>query len=189
MIKAPGPHLACCDLKPTPERAFGKPCSGEGPALFIFQTSSHWLIQNSLVSRNGEGIWTLWVVFLCIQHLGNQQEREKEKERKMGKISWKGCNAFLVSKWGKESACNARDSDSIPCRRMATHCSILTWRIPQTGEPGGLQSMGSQKSRAWLRYKQHPFSCEYMILLLSSSLTFIFSSQSWFGKEKNSTRH
>lgn len=86
MIKGPGPHLACCDLKPTSERAFGKPYSGEGPALFIFQTSSHWLIQNSLVSRNGEGIWTLWVVFLCIQHLGNQQEREKEKERKMGKM-------------------------------------------------------------------------------------------------------
>ena len=27
---------------------------------------------------------------------------------------------------------------------MATHSSILTWRIPQTEEPGGLQSMGSQ---------------------------------------------
>ena len=28
---------------------------------------------------------------------------------------------------------------------MATHCSILAWRIPWTEEPGGLQSMGSQK--------------------------------------------
>ena len=27
---------------------------------------------------------------------------------------------------------------------MATHSSILTWRIPWTEEPGGLQSMGSQ---------------------------------------------
>ena len=27
---------------------------------------------------------------------------------------------------------------------MATHSSILTWRIPGTEEPGGLQSMGSQ---------------------------------------------
>ena len=25
---------------------------------------------------------------------------------------------------------------------MATHSSILAWRIPQTEEPGGLQSMG-----------------------------------------------
>ena len=28
---------------------------------------------------------------------------------------------------------------------MATHSSILAWRIPRTEEPGGLQSMGSQK--------------------------------------------
>ena len=27
---------------------------------------------------------------------------------------------------------------------MATHTSIIAWRIPQTEEPGGLQSMGSQ---------------------------------------------
>ena len=26
---------------------------------------------------------------------------------------------------------------------MATHSSILAWRIPWTGDPGGLQSMGS----------------------------------------------
>ena len=28
---------------------------------------------------------------------------------------------------------------------MATHSSILAWRIPRTGEPGGLQSMGLQR--------------------------------------------
>ena len=27
---------------------------------------------------------------------------------------------------------------------MATHSSILAWRIPWTEEPGGLQSVGSQ---------------------------------------------
>ena len=30
---------------------------------------------------------------------------------------------------------------------MATHSNILTWRIPWTEEPGGLQSMGSQTVR------------------------------------------
>ena len=30
---------------------------------------------------------------------------------------------------------------------MATHPSILAWRIPQTEEPGRLQSMGSQRLR------------------------------------------
>ena len=30
-------------------------------------------------------------------------------------------------------------------KEMATHSSILAWRIPCTEEPGGLQSMGSQR--------------------------------------------
>ena len=30
-------------------------------------------------------------------------------------------------------------------KEMATHSSILAWRIPWTEEPGGLQSMGSQR--------------------------------------------
>ena len=30
---------------------------------------------------------------------------------------------------------------------MATHSSTLTWRIPGTEEPGGLQSMGLQRVR------------------------------------------
>ena len=29
---------------------------------------------------------------------------------------------------------------------MATHPSILAWGIPKTKEPGGLQSMGSQRA-------------------------------------------
>ena len=34
-----------------------------------------------------------------------------------------------------------------PEKEMATQCSILAWRIPWTEEPGGLQSMGSQRVR------------------------------------------
>ena len=30
-------------------------------------------------------------------------------------------------------------------KEMATHSSILTWKIPWTAEPGWLQSMGSQR--------------------------------------------
>ena len=32
-------------------------------------------------------------------------------------------------------------------KEMATHSSILAWRIPWTGEPGGPWSMGSQRVR------------------------------------------
>ena len=36
---------------------------------------------------------------------------------------------------------------------METHCRILTWRIPRTEEPGGLQSMGSQRVRQdWVTF-------------------------------------
>ena len=52
----------------------------------------------------------------------------------------------------KESACSAGDQGSIlgqedPLEKgKATHSSIA-WRIPWTEEPGGLQSMGSQRVR------------------------------------------
>ena len=53
---------------------------------------------------------------------------------------------------GKESASKAEDLGSIPGlgdplkKEMATHSSILAWRIPWTEEPDGVQSMGSQSS-------------------------------------------
>ena len=87
---------------------------------------------------------------------------------------------------GKESACNAGDlgsipglgrspeegngypfqyrrSDSIPGSRiytleegMATHFSILAWRIPWTKEPGGLQPMRLQRvGHKWSDWAQH----------------------------------
>ena len=39
---------------------------------------------------------------------------------------------------------------------MATHFSILAWRIPWTEVPGRLQSMGSQR---WARMKQLGMYC------------------------------
>ena len=32
-------------------------------------------------------------------------------------------------------------------KEMTTHCSVLAWRIPGPGEPGGLPSMGSHRVR------------------------------------------
>ena len=34
---------------------------------------------------------------------------------------------------------------------MATHSSVFAWRIPGTGEPGGLPSMGVTQSRTRLK--------------------------------------
>ena len=40
-------------------------------------------------------------------------------------------------------------------KEMATHSSILAWRIPWMEEPGGLQSMGSQ---SWTRLSDLTFN-------------------------------
>ena len=41
---------------------------------------------------------------------------------------------------------DAGDKGSIP-EKMATHSSIIAWETPWTEEPGGLQSMRSQRVR------------------------------------------
>ena len=40
--------------------------------------------------------------------------------------------------------------DTLEEEEMATHSSILAWEIPWTEEPGGLQSVESQKSQTEL---------------------------------------
>ena len=60
---------------------------------------------------------------------------------------------FPCSSVSKESACSAGDPGSIlgwedPLEKeMATHSSILAWKISWTEESGGLQSMGLQRVR------------------------------------------
>ena len=58
---------------------------------------------------------------------------------------------FLGGSDGKESAHNVGDLGSIPAlgqspgEGMATHSSVLAWRIPWTEGPGKLRSMESQR--------------------------------------------
>ena len=40
-------------------------------------------------------------------------------------------------------------------KEMATHSSMLAWKIPWTQEPGRLQSMGSQESDTTERLNTH----------------------------------
>ena len=66
--------------------------------------------------------------------------------------NWRGPD---LSSWGplswwlsnKESICQCRRRRIDPLEKeMAIHSSVLAWEIPQTEEPGGLQSMGLQVS-------------------------------------------
>ena len=61
---------------------------------------------------------------------------------------------FSGGSYGKEAACNCKRSwvrslgwEDYLEKGMATHSSILVWKIPWTKEPGGLQSMGWQGVR------------------------------------------
>ena len=67
------------------------------------------------------------------------------------KFYWNVALVFPGGSNGKESACNAGDwvrslGQEAPLEEgMATHSSILAWRIPWKEEPGGLQSTESQR--------------------------------------------
>ena len=48
---------------------------------------------------------------------------------------------------GQETWVRSLDQEDPLEKGMATHSSILAWEIPWTEEPGGLQSLGSQRVR------------------------------------------
>ena len=48
-------------------------------------------------------------------------------------------------------------------KEMAIHSSILAWKIPWTEEPGGLQSMGSQRVRHDLATKPPQSMVEFLL--------------------------
>ena len=84
-----------------------------------------------------------------------------EKHLYLRRIPSDICEGFPGGANGKESACQCRrlkrhgfetrvqslgQEDPLE-EEMATHFSILAWKIPWTEEPGGLQSMGSERVR------------------------------------------
>ena len=84
----------------------------------------------------------------------NERERERKKKRNgeesfgdyqgTGSIVQKQCNASLVAQRLKhlpamqETWDRSLGWDDPQEKEMATHSSILAWRIPWTEEPGGL---------------------------------------------------
>ena len=72
---------------------------------------------------------------------------------RLKKITFPTQRGFPGGSDGKESTCNVGDpgltsgSGKSPEEEMATHSSILAWKIPWMEEPGRLQSMGSQRVR------------------------------------------
>ena len=44
-----------------------------------------------------------------------------------------------------DSSLAKNDEVALDCLFYTTHSSVLAWRVPGTGEPGGLPSMGSHR--------------------------------------------
>ena len=62
------------------------------------------------------------------------------------------------------------DQEDILEKGMATHSSVLAWKILWTEEPGRLQSMGSQKSQTWLSLREATGASPTSVCCLLSSL-------------------
>ena len=62
-------------------------------------------------------------------------------ERKQALVTQTVKNPLLMQETGVQSM----GQEELLQMEMATHSSILAWRIPRTEEPGGLQSMVSQR--------------------------------------------
>ena len=60
-------------------------------------------------------------------------------------------------------------------KEMATHSSVLAWKIPWTEEPGGLQSMGSQRVRHdWVTTHTHTYTQSIMAKGQPAKFIFCF---------------
>ena len=110
--------------------------SEEELRVFLFCSLNHKPKSASLAkTKSPAGIWT-------VNFLENFEFPEENYSL-----------VFPGSSDSKESTCHAGDPDLIPGsgrspeEEIATHSSILALEIPWTEEPGGLQSIGSQRVR------------------------------------------
>ena len=66
-------------------------------------------------------------------------------ENPMDGGAWKAAAHGVVEGWTQLSNFTFTFHFHALEKEMATHSSVLAWRIPGTGEPGGLLSMGSHR--------------------------------------------
>ena len=68
-------------------------------------------------------------------------------ENPMDRGAWQAAVHEVVKSWTRLSDFPFTFHIHALDKEMATHSSVLAWRIPGMGEPGGLPSMGSHRVR------------------------------------------
>ena len=121
------------------------PCSGSSESLPFYHcwNLSVFLITAILVAVKSY----LIVILICMSLITSDWRRQWHPTlvllpgKSRGRRSLVGC-----SPWGLEELdMTERLHFHALEKEMATHSSVLTWRIPGTGKPGGLPSMGSHR--------------------------------------------
>ena len=78
-------------------------------------------------------------------------EHRRDGELSVDAVVWGGLPRWLSGKESTAEGCTQLSDFTFTFhfnsleKEMATHSSVLAWRIPGTGEPGGLPSMGSHR--------------------------------------------
>ena len=70
----------------------------------------------------------------------------KLRELVMDKEAWCAAVHGVAKSWARLSDITFTFHFRALEKEMATHSSVLAWRIPGTGEPGGLPSVGSRRA-------------------------------------------
>jgi len=85
--------------------------------------------------------------------MGKEGEREDRERNARFPFNWASLVAQMVKKVPAipEAQLQSLGGEDPLEKGMATHSSILAWRIPWTEEPGGLQSMGSKRVRLFIQ--------------------------------------
>ena len=69
----------------------------------------------------------------------------KQQQSVMDREAWRPVVLGVTKSWTRLSDFTFTFHFHALEKEMATHSSVLAWRIPGTGEPGGLPSMGSHR--------------------------------------------
>ena len=109
-----------------------------------------------------------------------------------------GCFRWAMALWAAQTVNNLPAMQTWarflgqedPLKGKGTCSSVLAWRIPWTEEPGGLQSMGSQRVRHDLvTIHTHGFMSNKALLPFSHGRRYKISEDTWnIGQEKRVPR-